>query len=83
MPPACSIHVVISAACTSSRVGDRVQLLDASYDGVWELRVLGEVPPTDAVLVRPDGHVAWVGEGGEEGLPEALAVWFGSPCQSA
>jgi 3-(3-hydroxy-phenyl)propionate hydroxylase len=48
---------------------DRVQAVDASYDGSWELPVIGEVDPPSAVLVRPDGHVAWVGAGTEAGLP--------------
>ena len=58
---------------------DRVQLVDADYDGVWELPVLGEVTAPTAVLVRPDGYVAWVGEGTDAGLPEALTTWFGPP----
>jgi 3-(3-hydroxy-phenyl)propionate hydroxylase len=58
---------------------DRVQLVDASYDGPWELPVLGTVPAPNAVLVRPDGHVAWVGDGGAEGLTDALVRWFGPP----
>jgi 2-polyprenyl-6-methoxyphenol hydroxylase-like FAD-dependent oxidoreductase len=56
---------------------DRVQLIDASYEGAWELPVLGEVNGPTAVLVRPDGYVAWVGEGTHLGLPDALATWFG------
>jgi len=59
--------------------GDRVQLIDAEYAGVWELPVLGAVTAPNAVLIRPDGHVAWVGEGTETGLLEALTTWFGSP----
>lgn len=58
---------------------DRVGSLDASYDGSWELPVIGEVDPPSAVLVRPDGHVAWVGTGTAAGLPEALTTWFGAP----
>ncbi|TPG19321.1 FAD-dependent monooxygenase [Pedococcus bigeumensis] len=58
---------------------DRVQLVDASYDGVWELPVVGPVDPPVAVLVRPDGHVAWVGDGTPAGLEEALTTWFGTP----
>jgi 2-polyprenyl-6-methoxyphenol hydroxylase-like FAD-dependent oxidoreductase len=58
---------------------DRVQSVDASYDGPWELPVVGEVDPPSAVLVRPDGHVAWVGTGSEAGLPDALTTWFGAP----
>src|SRR6195256_2531857 len=57
---------------------DRVQLVDASYAGTWELPVLGEVGAPTAVLVRPDGHVAWVGHGTDAGLREALSTWFGN-----
>ncbi|HXA42951.1 MAG TPA: FAD-dependent monooxygenase [Candidatus Solibacter sp.] len=57
---------------------DRVQLVDVEYAGVWELPVLGEVAAPTAVLVRPDGHVAWVGEGTDEGLGDALTSWFGA-----
>ena len=52
---------------------------DASYEGEWELPVLGVVSTPAAVLVRPDGYVAWVGDGTERGLVEALTAWFGSP----
>jgi 3-(3-hydroxy-phenyl)propionate hydroxylase len=58
---------------------DRVQLIDASYQGEWELPLLGVVSAPTAVLVRPDGYVAWVGDGIELGLPDALARWFGRP----
>jgi 3-(3-hydroxy-phenyl)propionate hydroxylase len=54
-----------------------VQLLDATYDGSWELPALGEVAAPTAVLVRPDGYVAWVGEGNDQGLVAALTTWFG------
>jgi 3-(3-hydroxy-phenyl)propionate hydroxylase len=56
---------------------DRVQLVDASYAGTWELPVLGEVAAPSAVLIRPDGHVAWVGDGTDAGLRDALTTWFG------
>ncbi len=56
---------------------DRVQLVDAEYTGTWELPALGEVAAPSAVLVRPDGYVAWVGEGSDIGLTDALAIWFG------
>ena len=59
--------------------GDRVQLVDASYDEPWELPVIGVVEPPAAVLIRPDGHVAWVGDGADAGLEEALTRWFGPP----
>jgi 2-polyprenyl-6-methoxyphenol hydroxylase-like FAD-dependent oxidoreductase len=58
---------------------DRVQLIDATYVGTWELPALGEVAAPTAVLIRPDGHVAWVGEGTQLGLDEALTTWFGQP----
>ena len=58
---------------------DRVQLIDASYKGEWELPVLGVVDAPTAVLVRPDGYVAWVGDGTDVGLTDALATWFGPP----
>jgi len=61
---------------------DRVQLVDAGYTGAWELPVLGEVTAPPAVLVRPDGHVAWVGEPTDPGLPGALMRWFGNPVES-
>src|SRR5438094_301549 len=58
---------------------ERVQLVDASYSGIWELPVVGEVTAPSAVLVRPDGHVSWVGDGTDTGLRDALTTWFGSP----
>jgi hypothetical protein len=57
----------------------RVQLIDAEYRGAWELPVLGAVTAPAAVLIRPDGYVAWVGEPADPGLLEALGTWFGSP----
>ena len=58
---------------------DRVQLIDAKYVGTWELPVLGVVNAPDAVLIRPDGHVAWVGDQTRVGLDDALTTWFGLP----
>ena len=58
---------------------DRVQLIDASYKGEWELPVLGVVSAPTAVLIRPDGYVAWVGDLTQLGLPDALTTWFGPP----
>ena len=57
----------------------RVQLAEASYAGAWELPVLGEVTAPAAVLVRPDGYVAWVGDVTGPGLADALTTWFGPP----
>ncbi len=58
---------------------DRVRRVDARYEGAWELPVIGTVAAPTAVLIRPDGHVAWVGEGTDLGLREALTSWFGPP----
>jgi 3-(3-hydroxy-phenyl)propionate hydroxylase len=58
--------------------GDRVQLINAKYGGVWELPALGQVGAPTAVLIRPDGYVAWVGVGTDTGLRDALTTWFGS-----
>ena len=55
----------------------RVQRVVAGCDGPWELPVLGAVPAPTAVLLRPDGYVAWVGEGNAAGLPKSLQRWFG------
>jgi 3-(3-hydroxy-phenyl)propionate hydroxylase len=56
---------------------DRVRVVDATHDGAWELPVLGEIDSPPAVLIRPDGYVAWAGDVTEPALPRALATWFG------
>ncbi len=58
---------------------DRVKLVDTRYDGAWELPAIGQVVAPSVVLIRPDGYVAWVGEGTQAGLVEALTTWFGAP----
>ena len=57
---------------------DRVRLIDARHDGVWELPVVGEVVAPPAVAIRPDGHVAWAGDLTDPELPRALTTWFGA-----
>jgi 3-(3-hydroxy-phenyl)propionate hydroxylase len=57
---------------------DRVQLIEAEYVGPWELPVLGAVTAPAAVLIRPDGYVAWVGVGTDTGVRDALTTWFGT-----
>ena len=54
-------------------------MIDARYDGAWELPALGTVAAPAAVLIRPDGYVAWVGDGTILGLADALTTWFGAP----
>jgi len=56
---------------------DRIKLVYAKYDGPWELPALGSVSAPTAVLIRPDGYVAWVGAGMQDGLQEAMNTWFG------
>jgi 2-polyprenyl-6-methoxyphenol hydroxylase-like FAD-dependent oxidoreductase len=58
---------------------DRVPLIDAKYVGTWELPAIGAVTAPTAVLVRPDGYVAWVGDLNQQGLTDALTTWFGRP----
>lgn len=56
---------------------DRVRRIHARHAAAWELPVLGAVAAPAAVLIRPDGHVAWVGDGTDHGLRDALTTWFG------
>ncbi|OCB28061.1 hypothetical protein A5674_17130 [Mycobacterium malmoense] len=60
-----------------------VRVVDAEYAGDWELPAVGAVQGPDAVLIRPDGHVAWVGDRGDSRLQEALTTWFGTPSGAA
>jgi len=57
---------------------DRVQTIEARYDGTWELPAIGGVTASGAVLIRPDGYVAWVGDETQAGLVDALTMWFGA-----
>jgi 3-(3-hydroxy-phenyl)propionate hydroxylase len=70
------VNLGASGGVDIGKWADRVRTLDATYSGAWELPVLGAVAAPSAVLVRPDGHVAWVGEGTSTGLTDALATWF-------
>jgi hypothetical protein len=62
-----------------TRWADRIRRIDAHYAGPWELPLFGAVAAPSAVLIRPDGHVAWAGSGTSEGLRGALIRWFGPP----
>ena len=66
----------------SSPWAERTRPVDARDVGAWELPVLGAITAPAAVLIRPDGHVAWVGDGTDAGLRESLAKWFGAPLRS-
>jgi 3-(3-hydroxy-phenyl)propionate hydroxylase len=57
---------------------DRFQAIDAAYGGPWELPVLGSVSAPPAVVIRPDGYVAWVGDGTDTALRDAVTTWFGA-----
>jgi 3-(3-hydroxy-phenyl)propionate hydroxylase len=76
------INFGTSGAVDITPWADRVRLIDAEAAGPWELPALGPVPAPSAVLVRPDGHVAWVGDSTLAGLGEALTKWFGPPATS-
>jgi 2-polyprenyl-6-methoxyphenol hydroxylase-like FAD-dependent oxidoreductase len=71
------LNLGVPASLAIAAWDDRVRLVEATYHGPWELPVLGTVEAPTAVLVRPDGYVAWVGHGPDEGLAAALATWFG------
>jgi 3-(3-hydroxy-phenyl)propionate hydroxylase len=62
-----------------ARWADRVQRIDARYGGPWELPAIGPVTAPTAVLIRPDGYAAWVGDLTQQGLADALTTWFGPP----
>ena len=63
---------------------DRVRQVDANCAGPWDLPALGPVAAPAAALIRPDGHVAWVGDARApgRGLADALTTWFGPPAEA-
>lgn len=71
------LNLADPSAVDISPWADRVERVDGRTTSAWELPVIGEVPAPTAVLIRPDGYVAWVGEGTDQGLQEALTRWFG------
>lgn len=60
---------------------DRVDRIDARSDDPWQLPALAPIPAPKAVLIRPDGYVAWVDDGTPDGLATALTTWFGPPTE--
>lgn len=57
---------------------DRVDEARATAASTCEVPLLGSVDAPPAVLIRPDGHVAWAGDPADDALPEALTRWFGT-----
>ena len=78
-PDPCSSTSAEPGAFDIGPWADRVRLVDGTYDGEWELPVLGAVDAPAAVLIRPDGYVAWTGTLTDDALPSALETWFGPP----
>ena len=56
----------------------QVKFIAATCSDPWELPIVGQVEPPSALLIRPDGHVAWAGDAGDIGLDRALSKWFGA-----
>jgi 3-(3-hydroxy-phenyl)propionate hydroxylase len=71
-----------SATPTADEQPDRIRMVDARCDTPWNLPALGEAPAPTVLLIRPDSHVAWVGDSDDASLAEALATWL-APCRSA
>ena len=80
-PGRCCSTSARPAASTSRHGRTGSSTSTPTHTGAWELPVIGAVAAPVAVLVRPDGHVAWVGDGTQAGLGEALTTWFGQPAQ--
>jgi 2-polyprenyl-6-methoxyphenol hydroxylase-like FAD-dependent oxidoreductase len=76
------LSLAAPAAFDASPWADRVRFVDARYDGPLRLPLLGAIAAPAAVLIRPDGHVAWTGDFTDEELPRAIARWFGAPARS-
>jgi 3-(3-hydroxy-phenyl)propionate hydroxylase len=73
------LNLGVPGGCDITPWAGRIQMIDAEYVGLWELPVLGAVTAPAAVLIRPDGYVAWVGGGTDTGLRDAVTTWFGPP----
>ncbi|MFE3093566.1 FAD-dependent monooxygenase [Streptomyces sp. NPDC059248] len=64
---------------------DRIDPVEArAADGDWSVPGVGAVPAPAALLIRPDGHIAWACDGDGDGdgiggpaLLAALTTWFG------
>jgi 2-polyprenyl-6-methoxyphenol hydroxylase-like FAD-dependent oxidoreductase len=60
-----------------ARWADRVSRVDGQYTGAWMLPASEPVGVPTAVLIRPDGHVAWVSQQSAASMESALNSWFG------
>ncbi|MCQ4212553.1 FAD-dependent monooxygenase [Streptomyces longispororuber] len=75
-----------ASAAVAAGWADRVDVVEARSEADhWSVPVIGEVPAPAALLVRPDGHVAWAaapdGPPGRAALRTALTTWFGPPAR--
>ncbi|MER5511874.1 FAD-dependent monooxygenase [Streptomyces sp. NPDC002766] len=70
-----------TTAAVAEGWADRVDLVEArSQDDHWPVPAVGDVPAPSALLIRPDGHVAWAADSGAldaSALRTALTIWFG------
>jgi 3-(3-hydroxy-phenyl)propionate hydroxylase len=57
---------------------DRVAVVEAAAASTCELPLIGTVDVPPGVLIRPDGHVAWIGDLSDPQLPDVLTRWFGA-----
>ena len=76
---AAHVHSPVGGQGLNTGVQDAIKVVYAKYDGPWELPALGLVSAPTAVLIRPDGYVAWVGHRTQSDLTDALTTWFGPP----
>ena len=67
-----------AAPLQAAASADRVRVVAASADRTCELPLIGVVDVPPAVLIRPDGHVAWTGDVTDPELPAAITRWFGA-----
>ncbi|NUS17651.1 MAG: hypothetical protein HOY69_40695, partial [Streptomyces sp.] len=81
-PVLLDLHGGAGPAAAARGWADRVEVVEArSEDEVWPVPALGEIPAPAALLIRPDGHVAWAA--GPDRVPDtaalttALTTWCG------